>query len=277
MGEPAGRGPRATPSNAASQPPMPEEVSDPSGAGDPSNAQGSESELPVSLSGLGPPRALAAGPGRCRLRGAFADPGPDDPPAPGRARRGGAGRDRNRQDGRLRSADPGSARSVEAQSAGPGLDADARVGDPSRGSLPALRPSPGRLPRLADLRRASVPASATPAATGRAGRRRHSRARDGSHAARNAEARRARLSGPRRGRRDAAHGLHRRRRMGAPAVSPRPPDRTLLGHDAPRDTAQSRDSTCATPRRSKPRYARPGRRPSANGSRWLAAPTSWMR
>jgi ATP-dependent RNA helicase DeaD len=100
---------------------------------------------------------------------------------------------------------------------------------PGRRGLPALRHPPARLPRPADLRRPELRPAAQRAQPRRPRRRRHPRPHDRPHRARLPRPLAGPLPRPRRGRRDAAHGLPRRRRDDPPQDPADPPDRAVLG------------------------------------------------
>ena len=104
-----------------------------------------------------------------------------------------------------------------------------------------VRRAPARLPRAADLRRPELLPAAAGAQARRARRRRHPRPRDRPPRPRHARPVRAALPGARRSRRDAAHGLHRRRRERAQEDPGDAPGRAVLGDDAVADPAHRPD------------------------------------
>ncbi len=181
------------------------------------------------------PRSPALRACRSGLRDPLADPGRVHPATACRPRHPWRGADRHRQDRRLRAADAGQARPRRHPPAGAGAHPHARARDPGRRGLRQVRPPPEELPRAADLRRPEHGGAAAPALARRPGDRRHPGPGHGPPRAREPQARRAQGDRARRGRRDAAHGLHRRRRVDPRAHPGRAPDRAVLGHHAERD------------------------------------------
>jgi hypothetical protein len=146
------------------------------------------------------------------------------------------GPDRHRQDRRLRAARPRdrSFDLAKRQPAGSDPGAHARTRHPGRRSLPEVRQAHARLPRAADLRRPEHGRPAAPAVARRPRHRRHPRPRHGPPRAQEPQPRQPHDPGARRSRRNAAHGLHRRRRMDPRAHAGGTPDRAVLGHHAGR-------------------------------------------
>jgi hypothetical protein len=107
-------------------------------------------------------------------------------------------------------------------------------------------------PRAADLWRPELRRTAAPPGAGRPGRRRHPGTGHGSHAAWHAQARRAAGTGARRGRRDAAHGLHRRRELDPRAHTRAASDRAVLRDHAEGDPQGRRTAPTGTPGRPNP-------------------------
>ncbi len=171
-------------------------------------------------------------PRRGRLRNPVADPGRLHPPSARGPRPARRGADRHRQDGRLRAAAAGLSRHRRQDAPGPGADADARTGDPGGRGLPEIRPPSAGLPRAADLRRPEHGDPVARAVARGACHRRHAGARHGPPRKEKPETRRPAHAGARRGRRDAAHGLHRRRRVDSRAHAGDAPDRAVLGDHA---------------------------------------------
>ncbi len=181
-----------------------------------------------------PRRAPAQGPGRRRLRVAFAHPGRDHPPPAGRQGRAGPGPDRHRQDRRLRPAPAGKAGPGGELAPGPGAVPHPRTGHPGRRGLPEVRRPPARLPGAADLRRPGLwPAAAGPAPR-RARRGRHPRPHHRPPRQGLARPLAPAHPGAGRSRRNAAHGLHRRRRGHPQEDAGRAPDGAVLGDHAAR-------------------------------------------
>jgi len=193
--------------------------------------------------------AFAGGAARAHRRGlriALADPGRHHPAADGGPRRAGPGADRHRQDRCVRAADPVAHRPEARQAAGPGAGAHARTGDPGGRGVPALCRAPARPAGAADLRRAELRPAVARAAPRRARHRRHPGACDRSSGQGHARPLRAEVPGARRSRRDAAHGLRRRRGKGAGSHAAHPPGGAVLGHHAgadPQDRAAAPEGT----------------------------------
>ena len=120
------------------------------------------------------------------------------------------------------------------------------------------------IPRTAGLRRSGLRGATAATEARRARHRRHAGPPDGSHAPRHAETRRVENRRARRSRRNAAHGLHRRRRVDSRADTGRASDRALLRDDAYGDPAHRASSTCAIRQKSRSSCARPPPRRSIN-------------
>ena len=176
--------------------------------------------------------AIAQGARRRRLRDALTDPGGLHPRAAGRPRPARRGPDRHRQDRRLRPAAATEDRPQARRAAGPDPDADARAGDPGRRGLAEVRPPHARLPCAADLRWAKHGGAVARPLTRHPCHRRHSRPRHGPPGTQEPGAQQPAHAGAGRSRRNAAHGLHRRRQVDPRTHPGRAPDRAVLGHHA---------------------------------------------
>ncbi|SYZ50612.1 hypothetical protein CPBF426_08570 [Xanthomonas arboricola pv. juglandis] len=178
---------------------------------------------------------------RRRLRVAVADPGRHHSRAAGRPRRARPGADRHRQDRRVRAAGAVQRRPQPTQAAGAGAGPDPRAGHPGRRGVPEICRSHSRLPRAAGLRRPALRAAAERAQARRACGGRHSRPGDRSPGSRHAGPVPAQDAGAGRSRRNAAHGLHRRRRSGAEEVAGETPGGAVLGNHAAGDPPHRAD------------------------------------
>ena len=166
-----------------------------------------------------------------------AHPGRDDPHPAHRSRRRRPGPDGHRQDGGVRTADPLAARPPAEEAAGAGPRADPRAGAPGvRGVREVRRPRAGRA-RAPGLRRPGVRRAAQRLAPRRARHRRHARPDHGPPREGHSRPDRAAVPRARRGRRDAEHGLRRRRRDDPGRHARRQERRAVLGHHAGPDPA----------------------------------------